>query len=142
MNAQGYQDAGCGCGQKLGAQSSARVVWLEQKYIYFGAGANVYLSADEWLDCRDWLDAYVAVEYAGSGGANLTVSLETAVAPNDGTAWGTVTGASSAMTNGVATLIGKSTAAIPPTGVLRLKFAATAALSGAVRVVVCFKQVG
>lgn len=140
-DSSGQGDSGCGCDQVVGAAASARVVWLEGQYLFFSGAGDAYVTADQWLDCRSWLDAFVAIEYTGSSGSSLTVTLQTAVAPTDSaTAWGDVTDASSALTNNAATLIAKGTLAVPPAGVLRLKFSAAAALSGMVRVVVCFKQ--
>lgn len=137
-------DGGCGgCGELLGGNASDRVVWLQGYYLTFSGAGDAYLTADQWLDCRNWLDAYVAIEYNGSSGSSLTVQLQTAVAPTDSSSgWGDVTSASAAMTNNAATLIAPGTLALPPAGVLRLKFSAAGALSGSLRVVVCFKQAG
>ncbi len=133
---------GCGCNAAVGAQASERVVWLQGQFLSF-TGGDLYLTADQWLDCSEWMDAFIALEFSGTGGSSLTALLQTAVAPSDlSAAWASVTSASGTLTNGVLVLKAPGTLAVPPAGVLRLKFTAAAAVAGTVRAVVCFKQRG
>ncbi len=125
-----------------GAEASSRQVWLAGQFVSLGSGSDWTLPADQWLDCRQWAHAYLQFEFVGTGGGYLTAQLQTAVASSaSATAWGNVTSASTTLANDVGLIKAPGTLALPPAGVLRIKFSASGgSVSGVVRVLVCFKQ--
>jgi hypothetical protein len=126
---------------RLGTVMSRARVWLGSHYLTFAASGTTTLPADLWLDCRGWRDAWVMVEYTGTNAASLTVTLETApgLSSSEGP-WQAVSGASTTMDTNPAVLKASAEYEVPPMGLLRLEFAASAALTGSVRVLVLFKR--
>lgn len=115
--------------------------WLKPIVISFAGAGSSYMPADIWADCARFLHAFVLCEWtpATGSGANLTVALETA--PNaaaDSTSWATVNSAT--MTNSAANIDGRMSNTNPTMGVLRLKYTASAALSGTLRVMLLLKE--
>jgi len=118
----------------LGHKEGDAFTWVKNFYLNFNSG-DVILPADLWLDCRDWRSLVLHIEFRGTGGSSLTVTLETAVAASTNPfSWKTVTNCSSAMSSSPVILPGNYNVDQPLMGVARLKFSASGAVSGAVRV--------
>jgi len=132
--------AGCGCVQTAGSRPNGARTWVKSWYVNFSSGDKIQ-PADGWLDCRSWRTVWVFVEFEGTGGSSLTVTLETVPALNvDATgAWQTVTSATTTMSTSPAVLQGKFSLAVPPMGLLRLKLTAAAQVTGSLRVSVLLK---
>jgi hypothetical protein len=134
---------GCGCEGKnpAGQLFSQAVLWFDGKYLSMVNTDTLYLPADQWLDTRQWMECFILLEFHGSGGSSLTVTLETATAmTTDNSAWQTVTSASAAMSATAKVLQGSRALTIPPKGLIRLKFAASGNVTGVVRAQVVFKR--
>ena len=89
----------CGCAGGLGPiMSQGASLWFDSKYVALTTGNTLVIAADQWLDCRNWRNAWVLLEFQGSGGSSLTAQLQTVPAVTiDDTAWQDVTSASAAM---------------------------------------------
>lgn len=132
----------CGCGDDLlGKGLSEATEWVAGAYLTITTGNSLTQSADQWLDCRSWQDLFFLIEYQGANGGNLTVKLQTAVAPSaDAAAWTDVTSASTTMTNAAAVIKAGHALALPPLGVVRLVYSASGATAtGVIRVLVVRK---
>lgn len=135
--------ADCGCAGGIGpVMAQASRLWFDGKYIALTNGTMLIIGADQWLDCRDWRNAWVLLEFQGSGGASLTAQLQTVPAITvDDTAWQNITGASATLAQS-RTLVATSMLAVPLMGVLRLQLSAAGTVTGVLRAQVVFKQAG
>lgn len=132
----------CDCqNDMLGKGLSNANEWIHSFYLTLTSGNSLTQVADEWLDCRAWQDMFLLIEFLGSNGTNLTVKLQTAVAPSaDAAAWNDVSSASTAMTTSPAVIEAPHSLTIPILGVVRLLFTASGAtVTGTVRVQVLRK---
>jgi len=127
------------CLGTVGGNATSAREWLHGTNLNF-SGGDITLPADLWLCCKDWRSAWILLEFLGTGGSSLTVTLQTAPALSaDATAWQDVTSASTTMSTTSKVLQGKQDIAVPPMGALRLKFTAAAQVTGVLRAVVTFK---
>lgn len=134
----------CSCADDLiGKQLAEAAEWVSALYLTVASGTTVTQMSDQWLDCRNWQDYYLLIEFHGTNGGNLTVKLQTAVAVSmDSDAWNDVTSASVTMTNSTAVIEAPHWLTMPPLGVLRLTYTASGGVTvtGVVRVQVLRKE--
>lgn len=135
--------AECGCAGGIGpVMSQASRLWFDGKYIVLTNGTTLTIGADQWLDCRNWRNAWVLIEFQGTGGSSLTAKLQTVPAITvDDTAWQDITSASATLAQS-RTLVATSMLAIPLMGVLRMQLSASGNVTGVLRAQVMFKQAG
>lgn len=149
------------------------IVWFDGWYIDAGMPypAEAIMPPSMWLDCREWADVHIQLEYTGAGWETVSAVLQTAVVPvtdlvgdddpNDATTWLNLS--SRVLVNPTATIQATSVGTfatplappeggeptpvefweVPPMGVLRLKVTAfSIGTRGRLRAVVVGKKRG
>jgi len=131
---------GCEGAEFVGSTAGGAKVWLDGLYLSMVNLDVITLPAQSWVVCKDYMDVYVTLEFAGTGGASVTAKVQTAAALSiDSIAWLDVTSASATLAQ---TRVFKLrwNLAVPPLAVLRLVFTANGAATGVVRAMVSMKE--
>jgi len=121
---------------------SKSLEWLQATYVSMLGSGSTIMPADMWLNIMGFVDLWLLVDFhvTSGGGSTLTVTLQTAPAYSiDDNAWQDV-GTAVVMGTSPQVYDARVSVVHGPQGIVRLKYTATAAVTGVLRVQALLKD--